>query len=39
MRHKFLSTSKTATRVPVINSNNHDNNYRNALVPIADGSE
>jgi len=37
IRNKFLSTSKTTTTV--IKSNNHDNNYRNVLVPIANGSE
>jgi len=39
--NKFLSTSKTTTTTTttVIKSNNNDNNYRNVLVPVANGTE
>jgi hypothetical protein len=36
--NKFLSTSKTTTTT-VIKNNNNDNNYRNVLVPVANGTE
>ena len=35
--NKFLSTSKTTAKV--IKSHNNDNNYRNVLVPVANGTE